>query len=141
MALPVLHRPGESEGLHGVHGARELRGRDDQGERAGLLETAHPGAFRPGFPAWSTVLAASRDDDSDVYSSFLMSRRQALELHVSSHLRSPRWGVISVLKEEVLRLREMSTWLSNRTRVFPFISCGSLPSMSVYLAFFFPLYF
>lgn len=71
---------------------------------------------------------------------FSGARRQALELHVSSHLRSPRWGVISILKEEVLRLREMSTWLSNRTRVFPFISCGSLPSMSMYLAFFSPLF-
>lgn len=31
MALPVLHRPREGQGLHGVHGAGELRGRDDQG--------------------------------------------------------------------------------------------------------------
>lgn len=32
MALPVLHRAGEGEGLHRVHGARELRGGNDQGE-------------------------------------------------------------------------------------------------------------
>lgn len=32
MALSVLHRAGESEGLHGVHRTRELCGRDDQGE-------------------------------------------------------------------------------------------------------------
>lgn len=31
MALSVLHRPREGQGLHGVHGARELRGGDDQG--------------------------------------------------------------------------------------------------------------
>ena len=92
MALPVLHRPGESEGLHGVHGARELRGRDDQGERAGLLETAHPGAFRPGFPAWSTVLAASRDDDSDVYSSFLMGQASGSRTPCVFTFKKPQMG-------------------------------------------------
>ena len=32
MALPVLHRAGEGQGLHRVHRPRELRGGDDQGE-------------------------------------------------------------------------------------------------------------
>lgn len=32
MALSVLHRPGEGEGLHRVHRARKLRGRNDPGE-------------------------------------------------------------------------------------------------------------
>lgn len=49
MALPVLHRPGESQGLHRVHGARELRGGNDQGERKELLEAGHTLACWPGF--------------------------------------------------------------------------------------------
>ena len=64
------------------------------------------------------------------------ARCQALELHVSSQWRSPRWGVISILKEEILRLREMSIWLPNRTGVSPCISRSSWPSMSMYSAFF-----
>ena len=49
MALPVLHRPGESQGLHGVHGARELRGGNDQGERGELLEAGRAPACWPGL--------------------------------------------------------------------------------------------
>ena len=130
MALPVLHRPGESEGLHGVHRPRELRGGDDQGERAGLLEAAGL-ASQLGAQCWElarTMTAMSAHP--------LWARHQALELHVSSHLRSPRWGVISILKEEILRFREMSTWLLNRTGISPCISRSSRPSMSMYSAFF-----
>lgn len=134
VALPVLHRPGESEGLHGVHRARKLRGRDDQGERAGLLEAGHPGAFR--LASQLTAQCWELAGTTTVMSAHPLSwaRRQALELHVSSHLRSPRWGVISILKEEILRLREMSTWLPTRTKVSPCTSRSSWPF--TYLAFF-----
>ena len=138
----MLHRPGESEGLHGVHRARELRGGDDQGERAGLLEAGHPGAFR--LASQLTAQCWELAGTTTVMSAHPLSwaRRQALELHVSSHLRSPRWGVISILKEEILRLREMSTWLPTRTGVSPCTSriAGLLCTRPFFYLFLYFLY-
>lgn len=57
MALSVLHRPGESKGLHRIYWARELCGRNDQGEWKGL-PGARWWAYWPGFSALSKALAA-----------------------------------------------------------------------------------
>ena len=87
MALPVLHRPGESEGLHGVHRARELCGGDDQGERAGLLEG--PSGR---LPNCSAVPGASRDDDSDVCSSFIMGQVSGSRTPCVFTMKKPQMG-------------------------------------------------
>lgn len=51
MALLVLHRPSEGEGLHRVHRPGELRGRNDAGPQPGLVpsDAGHvPGEQRCG---------------------------------------------------------------------------------------------
>lgn len=43
VALLVLHRPGEGQGLHRVHRSRELRGRNDPGEDVQMHFRTHTG--------------------------------------------------------------------------------------------------